>query len=147
MSTQNPNVTALGVLAEELLSAWNEHDVNRVLSLFSPNCVEVDINQASPHYGLEGVRKTMRLYLDAFPDLHFTKEEAIAEDDRLVILWTAEGTHAGAIMHIPATGRRITVRGMSLLEVERERIRRAIYVWDAAAMLRGIGLLPELSGD
>ena len=33
------------------------------------------------------------MYRTAFPDLHFTTEDLIAEGDKLVIRWTFRGTH------------------------------------------------------
>jgi hypothetical protein len=47
-------------------------------------------------------------------------------------------------MHIPPTGRKIAVRGISVLTIENGKITRGLYVWDAAGLLRTIGLLPEL---
>ena len=47
-------------------------------------------------------------------------------------------------MHIPPTGRKIAVRGISVLTIENEKITSGLYVWDAAGLLRAIGLLPEL---
>jgi hypothetical protein len=47
-------------------------------------------------------------------------------------------------MNIPATGRPVTVRGVSVCHVEGGRIVRAMHIWDVAGLLRAIGLLPEL---
>jgi hypothetical protein len=47
-------------------------------------------------------------------------------------------------MHIPPTGRKIAVRGISVLTIENGKITRGLYVWDAAGLLRTTGLLPEL---
>jgi hypothetical protein len=58
--------------------------------------------------------------------------------------WQAEGTHQGPIMNIPPTGRRVQVRGVSILEVKDGLIVRGQYIWDLAGMLRHMGLLPEL---
>jgi steroid delta-isomerase-like uncharacterized protein len=86
----------------------------------------------------------MERYLRAFPDLRFLEEETIIQDNHVVLSWTARGTHRGELMHIPPTGRKISVRGVSLLTVENGRITRGLYVWDVAGLLRAIGLLPEL---
>jgi hypothetical protein len=47
-------------------------------------------------------------------------------------------------MNIPATGRRVEVRGASFLTIEAGKVTRATMLWDVAGMLRGIGLLPDL---
>jgi predicted ester cyclase len=51
--------------------------------------------------GLEGVQQTITMYLAAFPDLHFTVEDMIAEGDKVVARFTARGTHQGAFMGTP----------------------------------------------
>lgn len=47
----------------------------------------------------------------------------------------------------PATGNRFSVRGVSVLELERGKIRRISDYWDMAAFLRQLGILPEKPGE
>ena len=68
----------------------------------------------------------------------------VAEENRIAISWLAEGTHQGQIMHIPPTGHKVEVKGMSVIDVEDGLIVRGQYIWDLAGMLRHMGLLPEL---
>src|SRR5215471_20278265 len=42
--------------------------------------------------GLEGARQTLGMFLSAFPDLHFTVEDLIAEGDKVVARATMSGT-------------------------------------------------------
>lgn len=128
----------------ELVDAWNTHDLERALAFYSPGYEGVDVGQASPQRGLEGVRQTMARYWSAFPDLHFTGDETIIEGNRIALAWTARGTHQGTLMNIPATGRSILVPGVSLLTIEGGKITRGLYIWDVAGLLRAIGLLPDL---
>jgi predicted ester cyclase len=45
--------------------------------------------------------------MSAFPDLHFTIEELVAEGDIVAGRLTASGTHEGPLMGMPATGRSV----------------------------------------
>ncbi len=83
-------------------------------------------------------------YWRAFPDLQFLEEGSVAEGDKLALFWTIQGTHHGELMKIPPTGKRVNVRGVSLLTLESGKIRRALYLWDVAGFLRALGLLPDL---
>ena len=47
----------------------------------------------------------------AFPDLTLTGEELVAEDDCVAARWTLCGTHRGAFLGQPPTGRRVAVTG------------------------------------
>jgi len=50
---------------------------------------------------LAGYRQFFATLRGAFPDIHFTIEDEIAEGDRMVTRWIARGTHTGAFQSIP----------------------------------------------
>jgi steroid delta-isomerase-like uncharacterized protein len=131
-------------LVAELTDAWNTNDVERVTAFYAPDYEGIDVGQALPQRGPDGVRQTLSGYMRAFPDLRFTVEETIVQENRVALIWTARGTHKGTLMNIPPTGRTVAVRGVSLLTLQDARVVRALYVWDVAGLLRFIGLLPEL---
>jgi steroid delta-isomerase-like uncharacterized protein len=132
-------------LAEKLIDAWNSYDPEQVISLYSPEYTGLDVAQAAPHIGLEGLRSMFALYWRAFPDLHFTLKQSVAEDDLLSIFYQAQGTHRGPILNIPATGCRIDVQGAGLHRLLDGKIVHSLYIWDTAGMLRAMKLLPELT--
>ena len=45
--------------------------------------------------GTEGSKQTMNMFLAAFPDMHVTIEDMIAEGDKVVVRHTFHGTHTG----------------------------------------------------
>jgi steroid delta-isomerase-like uncharacterized protein len=128
----------------DLLDALNAHDVERLVSFYAPDFEEVDVGQARPQRGLDGLRRTASRYFRAFPDLQFTRDDLIVQAPRAVLIWTMRGTHQGALMNIPPTGRAVAVRGTSVLTVENGKIKNSLRVWDMAGMLRALGLLPDL---
>jgi steroid delta-isomerase-like uncharacterized protein len=58
----------------------------------------------------------------AFPDLHVHIEDTVAQNNRVVVRWRAEGTHKGDGLGIPATNRRVSFRGMTLIHFENDRM-------------------------
>lgn len=52
-------------------------------------------------------------YLAAFPDIHLTIDDLIAKGDIVVTRYTFTATHRGEFRGVPATGRKIKVRGIS----------------------------------
>lgn len=127
----------------ELLAAWNSHDVERVAAFYSSAYFCEDVGQPQPQHGPQERSRVLASYIRAFPDLYFTGE-TIVEGNRAALSWTMTGTHQGSLMRIPPTGRRICVRGVSLLTIEDGKVTQGINIWDTAGLLRALGLLPEL---
>ncbi len=132
-------------VVDNLIAGWNAHDIDRVVALYAPAFEETDIALAEPQRGPEAIRRTMRRYLLAFPDLSITADEVIIQDNCVALAWTIAGHHRGIMLNIPATGRMVQVRGVSLMTIDDTgHIVRLQRIWDLAGLLRAIGLLPEL---
>ena len=131
-------------LVDELVAAWNGHDARRLRALCAPDYEGRDSGEAGVQRGAPAVEAAVARYLHAFPDLRITAERVVIQGACAAVVWTARGTHRGTLLHIPPTGRAVTVTGMSLLTVQGGRIARALHVWDVAGLLRTLGLLPEL---
>ena len=56
---------------------------------------------------VEGVRKGCFSYFEAFPDMHVSLDELIAEGESVFLRSTLTGTHDGEYKGIPATGRHV----------------------------------------
>ena len=58
----------------------------------------------------------------AFPDLRFIIEDEVVAGDKVVVRWTAVGTHLGDFHGIPPSGRTVTWTGIDLVRLEDDRI-------------------------
>ncbi len=63
--------------------------------------------------GSEHFKENPLIFL-AFPDIHFTIEDMIAEGDKVVTRWTIRGTHRGEFMGLPPTGNLVTWTGINI---------------------------------
>ena len=86
----------------------------------------------------EDIKETVK-YLVAFPDLKATVEDMIAEDDKVVIRWTIHGTHEGALRDIPATGKPVVVKGITIKRIAGSKI---VEEW---ALIDMFGMMQQLS--
>lgn len=127
-----------------MMAMWNSHDCSRADEIYAQEYRGIDITDASRVTGPEGVAKQLDRFYRAFPDLKFQPEETILENNRVALYWSARGTHQGPLLNIPPSGRRVHVHGVSMIRIENSRIIRGVHMWDMAALLRAIGLLPEL---
>ena len=130
--------------ARRWVEAWNSHDRQQVEALYAPDFEGTDVADGAPQHGPRAAGEGLLRYQCGFPDFRVQCEEMVVQGDRLVIAWTARGTHKGVLMHIPPTGRAVEVRGASFLTLKDGLIRRSHTIWDMAGLLRGIGLLPDL---
>ena len=65
--------------------------------------------------GLEEAKQFYSMYLSAFPDLHVTVEDVMAERDKAVTRWTIRGTHQGEIEEFgPPTGKQVEINGTTI---------------------------------
>jgi hypothetical protein len=53
--------------------------------------------------GVEEAKQFVGTYLSAFPDMHATVQDVIAEGDKAVTRWTIRGTHQGELMGVAPT--------------------------------------------
>ena len=92
--------------------------------------------------GSEGTKQLVTVYRNAFPDLHFTIDEQIAEGDKVVTRWTVQGTHKGELAGIPATGKSSTVTGVTVDRVANGKITETWGIFDQFGMMQQLGVIP-----
>jgi steroid delta-isomerase-like uncharacterized protein len=81
-------------------------------------------------------------YVAAFSDRQFEAEDLVAEGDKVVARATWRGTHTGAFMGLPPTGKRIVI---SAVITERFRDGKSVEHWslfDSLGMMQQLGLVP-----
>jgi steroid delta-isomerase-like uncharacterized protein len=78
----------------------------------------------------------------AFPDLHITVEDVIAEGDKVVSRTSVTGTHQGEYMGIPPTGNSVTYNEVIITRFADGRIVETWAVVDVLAQMRQLGVIP-----
>jgi steroid delta-isomerase-like uncharacterized protein len=120
---------------------FNNKNMAGVDAFVAPNIIDHSLPPGAPG-GIESVRQAITMLLTAFPDLHLTLEDLIAEGNRVVVHWTMRGTHQGASLGMPPTGKQFTMPGVSLLRLESGTAVEAWIVQDQLSMLQQLGLVP-----
>ncbi len=96
--------------------------------------------------GPESIRTVATMLRTAFPDLHFTIEDLVAEGDFVAGRLTMSGTHDGPLMGMPPTGRQVRQSHMHFV---RFRDGKAVEHWgvrDDVGLMRQLGLMPGPQG-
>ena len=120
--------------------AWRAHDAATLASDHSPDAVVI-----SPTGGvLEGREEIQRIYqiwFTAFPDLQFTEYDFLIDDDRVALLMTVTGSHAGDFFGLPASGRRVQAVCAFFDTVKEGAIVHERRIFDFTGVLIQVGVL------
>ena len=92
--------------------------------------------------GLEGLKVVLRGMRAAFPDLHFSVEEQIAQGDKVVTRFEWTGTHGGKFLGMAATGRSVKVWGMVIDRLQGGRIKDTRIIMDMLGLMIQLGVFP-----
>lgn len=94
------------------------------------------------HHGPEGAKQFVTMLRSAFPDLHSTVEDQVAEGDKVATRFTTHGTHKGELNGIPASGNTMEITGIVISRFANGKI---IEQWgnpDVFGLMRQIGAVP-----
>ncbi len=92
-----------------------------------------------------GARKLKEVFARlhrAYPDLHVTVEDVIAEGDKIVSRNTVTGTHRGEYMGIPPTGKSVTYNEIFIVRFADGRIAETWGVVDVFSQMKQLGVIP-----
>lgn len=120
---------------------WNTGNMDLVDTYYAPDFVWHD---AMGDSDLAKFKQMAEAYFAGFPGLHITTDDLTAEGDQVVKRWTANITHKGEYMGVPATGNQITVKGIEIFRIRGDKICEIWSSMDVLGLLQGIGVIPPL---
>jgi len=128
-------------LIHQLADRINAKDLERALTLFSPNYVEHSAFPGMP-MGVEAVRAYFSMLFAGFPDVQATILDMIAEGDKVVLRASSEGTHTGPFMGIPPTGKHAKWSFIDISRIENGKIVEHWNETDQMSLMQQLGLVP-----
>jgi steroid delta-isomerase-like uncharacterized protein len=123
---------------------WNKRRLEVVDGLVSPSHALNDPIVSGSQIGPELYKRRVVEFTTSFPDLRFTIEDVIAEKGKAVVCWTFAGTHKAEFMKIPATGKKVSVEGITIHVIANGKILDSYARWDVLSLLRQLGNAPHL---
>ena len=120
MSIENNKALARRVFEE----IWNQHNLTAAQTIYSADVINHNA-AAWQAPGIDGEIQFAGMLQTAFPDVHISVEDTLGENDRVVVRYSATGTHQGPLGPIPATGRPATITGTASFRIDGDRIRRS----------------------
>jgi len=107
---------------------WNQGDESAIDRFIAEDAAGND-----PKFGVgrESFRLQWRKWRIAFPDINFAIEELVAEGDVVVSRWKLTGTHLGQYLDKSATGKKISVDGVSIDRIREGMVVSGFDAWDS----------------
>ena len=127
--------------AHRLLDAlWNQEDFAVVNALIAS---DYDGHSSTEINGPEGAIEFVPMLRNAFPDLQFRIEDQIAEGDKVVTRWSMSGTHKREFQGMPATGRRMSITGITIFRIANDKVIEGWTNEDLLGFYQQIGARPS----
>jgi len=108
--------------------------------IYSPDFVNHGVKSS---VGLKEDQDAARGWKDAFPDLKMVVVLTVAEGDLVTVVWTAAGTNTGQGNGLPATGKKVEARGITVWRIVGGKIREEWSEFDNLRLMQQLGLTPS----
>ena len=130
-------------VAEKWIAGWNSHSPDKILALFTDDIFYEDVAFGEISHGQAEVRKFFLSELEGVPDLELKLMRADIHDGHGTIEWMFSGTDKDVFK----TGKKFSVRGVSVIDMRGRKISRNLDFYDVATIMRQVGVLPTPPAD
>jgi len=122
---------------------WNEGALDVADEVLAADYIEhpstPDEAKPAEPCGPEGMKRFVRMFRHAFPDMKFSVEHMVAEGDKVAIHLVGRGTHLGELHGMAPTGRPVRIGGAAIHRIENGKIAETYQVVDRLSMREQIG--------
>lgn len=116
--------------ADALHKLEDNSDLETIVAMYTEDCEVGNVVVPEKYQGLEGARKFWTIYRDTFGQVHSEFRNIFGSENRAVLEWTTSGTSE--------TGGDFSYDGVSILELEGDKVSRFRAYFDASALGRQI---------
>lgn len=136
------NIATLQRFIQEVI---NQGRLEAADELVQEDFVELD-PLPGQRQGREGLKEVIAGLRAAFPDIHWVADETVAADEKVVTRFTWTGTHRGDFLGIPATGRRVAVKGVVIDRLHAGKMADSRILMDTLGLMQQLGVFPSPAG-
>lgn len=138
----------IGLMRRWFKEVWNEKRLETIHELLAPNAVGIgELEDGGKLQGPDEFATFAKRLHAAFPDIDVTVEDAFGAGDKVVLRWSANMTHSGDDLGMPASGERVHITGITIARIANGQIVEGWDNWDQLAMLKQIGAYQATQAD
>jgi steroid delta-isomerase-like uncharacterized protein len=128
-----------GHAVDQWAEGWSNHDMERVASVFTDDCIYEDVALGVINRGRDELVAFGNGFIEGVPDLRVQITSRFATGDMAATEWKMSGTHTGNLPGMPATGKTFSLRGASVFQIRGDRLVRCSDYWDLATFQKQLG--------
>ena len=130
--------------AKEQVIAYNEKDWDRARAALAPEVVYDEVGTHRKLKGVDDVLTAWKGWATAIPDSRATFHSETVSGNTAVLEITWKGTHSGPLntgeREIPATGKKIELRAIQVVDVANDKVKSVRQYFDMGTLLQQIGV-------
>ena len=119
---------------------WHRGDFSVVDELFDDKFIRHDLDSTQGQGKTQNVEFIQRM-ISTFPDLHYTVEDVIAKDDKVVMRYRFDGTNLGNALGFGPTGKKVNYTGIIIQRFENGKIVEQWTETNLLGLFRQLGIV------
>ena len=120
-------------------AAWASHNVEKIVSFYTDDCIYEDVASGVVSRGKEELKAFIKTTLASFPDLKVEITSFFVAGDWVGSEWVMTGTRTGPSPNSPTAKKKFSIRGASITELQEGKIKRNSDYWNMTSYLQQIG--------
>ena len=131
------SVKEIKAIARRWYERWNKGKVAALATMDNICAIDYVLHAGTGPdiHGLKDNKQDTTDVFNAFPDVHFTIDDMIAEGDKVATRWTMTGTHK-------ATNKTVTGWGITIDRIVGGKYMESWVRYDNLSMMQQLGLVP-----
>jgi steroid delta-isomerase-like uncharacterized protein len=127
-------------VVRSFIESWNNHDINKMISLFSEKCVYEVIPDGGKFLSKQEIAAYASSTFSGIPDTKMILVNVVTNDSTGVAEWIWKGTNTVGWpdLGIPATNKAFEVRGLSIMQIRDGLIAYNKDYWDWNTFIKGV---------
>ena len=123
---------------------WNQGNLDAADEFVAPEIIRHDPGTPDVTGGLEAHKQLVASIHAAFPDLHLTVEDMLAEGDKVAVRFTIRGTQKGEFAGIPPTNKQVEITGLEIAHIVDGKCIEHWLNWDVMGFMQQLGAIPPM---
>lgn len=120
---------------------WKTKDIDQLDIIYNNSAVYEDVPDGTAYEGLAAIKRSLLEDITYAPDVIVEIISVLVSENRGILEWNWSGTQTGDISGLmPATGKKFSVRGISIFEFKNNKIIKQSDYYDAATFLYQLGV-------